>query len=193
MEGLPSVVQGWRAFLEINWGDPPEPFRDIIRGGQFQDCRRGHQAMQREAQASDDIGANDGTVAFKLGIEATAKESLDVIMTGGANRLERHLEELSDTFCAVCASHFLLVNLCFFWRLHEEVTKQSTSGNQTSGRKLEHLRYVGVRLGRCQSCEPVAIHSPVLASLPGSEPEKISHRRACPETSMGMAAVPCGG
>ena len=60
--------------------------------------------MQREAQASNDIGADDGAVAFKLGIEATAKESLDVTMTGG----DKHIRALPRGIvrCLLCCMRF---------------------------------------------------------------------------------------
>ena len=93
----------------------------------------------------DGMDVDGGAIAFKVGIETTAKAFLDVVKADEDKQVRALTdEELSAVFCAVSSSSFLSVAWCrserFSGQLHEKVLKQAADEKRRAERKLRHLQ-----------------------------------------------------
>ena len=93
---------------------PLELFWDIVDGmdqkleGKIEIIEGAVKRYNEKHKPSDSMDVDGGVVAFKLGIETTTKEFLDVVKADEDEQVRALTdEELSDVFRAVCPSHFL--------------------------------------------------------------------------------------
>ena len=94
---------------------------------------------------SDGMDVDGEVVAFKLGIETTTKEFLDVVKADEDEQVSALSdEELSDVFRAVCPSIIFLLpgggSERFPGQLHDKVLKQAADEKRRGERKLRHLQ-----------------------------------------------------
>lgn len=91
---------------------------------------------------SDGMDVDGSPTAFRVGIETTVTEFLDIVKADGDEQVKGLADkELLDVFHAV--SFFHLLPRCtklFFWKLHEKVSKQAADEKRRAERKLRHLQ-----------------------------------------------------
>ena len=97
-------------------------------------------------QPGDGMDVDGGAVAFKVGIETTAKEFLHVVRADDDEQVRALTdEELSNVFRAVSFSPSFLLSVAVLKlnalvKLHEKVLKQTADEKRRAERKLRHLQ-----------------------------------------------------
>ena len=129
---------------------PLELFWDIVDSmdqkleGKIEIVEGAIKRYNEKHQPGGGMDVDGGAVAFKVGIDTTAKEFLDVVKADEDEQVRTLAdEELSDVFRAV--SSFLRFSsvrcvLNVPGQLHEKVLKQATDEKRRAERKLRHLQ-----------------------------------------------------
>ena len=129
---------------------PLELFWDIVDAmdqkleGKIEIVEGAVRRYNEKHKLSDGIDVDGGAVAFKVGIETTAKAFLDVVKADEDKQVRALAdEELSDVFRAV-GPFLLSAARCrskhFSGKLHEKVLKQAADEKRRAERKLRHLQ-----------------------------------------------------